>query len=147
MESHKRASIERDCQAANEEEIKSCKDSPSSIDEGWNAILHHQHDMFYGRVTTFLNTKRVMSHATLDSGDKNMSLYEGMADLYKDMMDYNMNDAIDQSQMISFGVDDDAAIDFSQLNPLEFKYSCWDAILLSIIALSTHEYTDNNYGR
>ena len=38
----------------------------------------------------FLNIKRVMSCATLDSGDKNMSLYEGMADLYKDMMEYNM---------------------------------------------------------
>ena len=35
----------------------------------------------------FLNTKQVMSRATLDSGDKNMSLYEGMADLYEDMMD------------------------------------------------------------
>ena len=33
----------------------------------------------------FLNTKWVMSRATLDSGDKNMSFYEGMADLYKDM--------------------------------------------------------------
>ena len=62
-----------------------------------------------------------MSHATLDSGDKNMSLYEGMADLYKDMTDYNMIDVADQSQMIGFGVDDDAAIDFDQLNPLEFK--------------------------
>ena len=58
----------------------------------------------------FLNTKRVMSCATLDSGDKNMSLYEGMADLYKDMTDYNMIDVIDESQMIGFGVDDDAAI-------------------------------------
>ena len=69
-----------------------------------------------------------MSHATLNSGDKNMSLYEGMAHLYKDMMDYNMVDVIDQSQMIGFGVDDDAAIDFDQLNPLEFK-ECLDFIL------------------
>ena len=44
----------------------------------------------------FLNTKRVMSHTTLDSGDNNMSLYEGMADLYKDMTEYNMIDVIDQ---------------------------------------------------
>ena len=76
----------------------------------------------------FLNTKRVMSCATLDSGDKNMSLYEGMADLYKDMTDYNMIDVADQSQMIVFGVDDDSAIDFDQLNPLEFK-ECVDFIL------------------
>ena len=69
-----------------------------------------------------------MSRATLDSGDKNMSLYEGMADLYKDMTDYNMIDVVDQSQMIGFGVDDDAAIDFNQLNPLEFK-ECLDFIL------------------
>ena len=69
-----------------------------------------------------------MSHATLDSGDKNMSLYEGMADLYKDMMDNNMIDVIDQLQMIGFGVDDDTAIDFDQLNPLEFK-ECLDFIL------------------
>ena len=57
-----------------------------------------------------------------------MSLYEGMADLYKDMMDFNMIDVIDESQMIGFGVDDDAAIDFDQLNPLEFK-ECLDFIL------------------
>ena len=69
-----------------------------------------------------------MSHATLDSGDKNMSLYKGMADLYKDMMDYNMIDVIDQLQMIGFGVDDDTAIYFDQLNPLEFK-ECLDFIL------------------
>ena len=69
-----------------------------------------------------------MSCATLDSGDKNMSLYEGMADLYKDMMDYNMIDVIDQLQMIGFGVDDDTAIDFDQLNPLEFK-ECLEFIL------------------
>ena len=76
----------------------------------------------------FLNTKRVMSCATLDSGDKNMSLYEGMADLYKDMMEYNMTDAINQSQMVGFGVEDDAAIDFDQLNLLEFK-ECLEFIL------------------
>ena len=64
----------------------------------------------------FLNTKWAMLHATLDSGDKNMSLYEGMVDV------------IDESQMIGFGVDDDAAIDFDQLNPLEFK-ECLDFIL------------------
>ena len=55
-----------------------------------------------------------MSHATLDSGDKNMSLYKGMADLYKDMMDYNIIDVVDQSQMIAFGVEDDTAIDFNE---------------------------------
>ena len=76
----------------------------------------------------FLNTKRVMSRATLDSGDKNMSLYEGMTDLYKDITDFNMIDVVDESQMIGFGVDDDAAIDFDQLNPLEFK-ECLDSIL------------------
>ena len=76
----------------------------------------------------FLNTKRVMSHATLDSGDKNMSLYEGMTDLYKDMTDFNMIDVVDESQMVGFGVEDDAAIDFDQLNPLEFK-ECLDFIL------------------
>ena len=76
----------------------------------------------------FLNTKRVMSRATLDSGDKNMSLYEGMTDLYKDMTDFNMIDVVDESQMIGFGVDDDAAIDFDELNPLEFK-ECLDFIL------------------
>ena len=57
-----------------------------------------------------------------------MSLYEGMADLYKDMTDFNMIDVVDESQMIGFRVDDDAAIDFDQLNPLEFK-ECLDFIL------------------
>ena len=76
----------------------------------------------------FLNTNQVMSCGTLDSWDKNMSLYEGMADLYKDMMDYNMIDVVDQLQMIGFGVDDDAAIDFNQLDPLEFK-ECLEFIL------------------
>ena len=57
-----------------------------------------------------------------------MSLYEGIADLYKDMMDYNMIDVVDQSQMIGFGVDDEAAIYFDQLNPLEFK-ECLEFIL------------------
>ena len=77
----------------------------------------------------FLNTKWVMSHATLDSGDKNMSLYKGMADLYKDMTEYNMIDVVDQSQMVGFGVEDDAAIDFNQLNPLELK-ECLEFILV-----------------
>ena len=36
-------STERDHQASHEEECKSCKDSPSSIDERWNALLNHQH--------------------------------------------------------------------------------------------------------
>ena len=76
----------------------------------------------------FLKTKQVMSCATLDSGDKNMSLYEGMADLYEDMTEYNMIDVVDQSQMVGFGVEDDAAIDFDQLNPLEFK-ECLEFIL------------------
>ena len=44
---HKQASTERDCQAAHEEEGKSCKDLPSSIDERWNALSNHQHHMFY----------------------------------------------------------------------------------------------------
>ena len=57
-----------------------------------------------------------------------MSLYEGMTDLYKDITDFNMIDVVDESQMIGFGVDDDAAIDFDQLNPLEFK-ECLDFIL------------------
>ena len=69
----------------------------------------------------FLNTKRAMSCATLDSGDKNMSLYEGMADLYKDKTEYNMIDVVNQSQMVGFGVEDDAAIDFDQLDLLEFR--------------------------
>ena len=76
----------------------------------------------------FLNTKRVMSLATQDSGDKIMSLYKEMADLYKDITEYNMIDFIDLSQMVGFGVEDDAAIDFDQLNPLEFK-ECLEFIL------------------
>ena len=64
----------------------------------------------------FLHMKRVMSWATLDSGEKNMSLYEGMLDLYKDITEYNMIDVVDQSQMVGYGVEDDAAIDFDQLN-------------------------------
>ena len=59
----------------------------------------------------FLNMKKVMSCATLDSGKKNMSLYEGMVDLYKDMMEYNMVDVVYESQMVGYGVEDDAAID------------------------------------
>ena len=73
--------------------------------------------------------KKVMSCATLDSGDKNMSLYEGMVDLYKGMMEYNMVDVVDQSQMVGYGVEDDTAIDFDQLNPLEFK-ECLDFIMV-----------------
>ena len=57
-----------------------------------------------------------------------MSLYEGMTDLYKDMTEFNMIDVIDESQMVGFGVEDDAAIDFDELNPLEFK-ECLDFIL------------------
>ena len=57
-----------------------------------------------------------------------MSLYEGMVDLYKDMTEYNMIDVIDQSQMVGYGVEDDAAIDFDQLNPSEFK-ECLDFIM------------------
>ena len=76
----------------------------------------------------FLHTKRVMSCATLDSGEKNMSLYEGMLDLYKDISEYNMIDVVDQSQMVGYGVEDDAAIDFNKLNPSEFK-ECLDFIM------------------
>ena len=57
-----------------------------------------------------------------------MSLYEGMVDLYKDMMEYNMVDVIDQSQIVGYGVEDDAAIDFDQLNLWEFK-ECLDFIM------------------
>ena len=46
-------STERDHQAAHEEEGKSCKDSPSSIDERWNALLNHQCHMFYQMKTAF----------------------------------------------------------------------------------------------
>ena len=76
----------------------------------------------------FLNMIKVMSHATLDSGDKNMSLYEGMVDLYKDMTENNMVDVVDQSPMVGYGVEDDAAIDFDQFNPSEFK-ECLDFIM------------------
>ena len=44
-------SIERDRQAAHEEEIKSCKNSSCSIDEGWDAVSDYQRDMFHGRMT------------------------------------------------------------------------------------------------
>ena len=57
-----------------------------------------------------------------------MSLYKGMVDLYKDMMEYNMVDVVDQSQMVGYGVEDDTAIDFDQLNPSEFK-ECLDFIM------------------
>ena len=43
-------------------------------------------------------------------------------------MEFNMIDVVDESQMVGFGVEDDAAIDFDQLNPLEFK-ECLDFIL------------------
>ena len=76
----------------------------------------------------FLNIKRVMAHATLDSGEKNTSLYKGVVDLYKDMTEYKMIDVVDQSQMVGYGVEDDAAIDFNQLNPSEFK-ECLDFIM------------------
>ena len=69
-----------------------------------------------------------MSCATLDSGDKNMSLYKGMVDLYKDMMEYNMVDVVDQSQMVGYGVEDDTAIEFDLLNLSEFK-ECLDFIM------------------
>ena len=51
-----------------------------------------------------------------------------MVDLYKDMTEYNMIDVIDQSQMVGYGVEDDTAIDFDQLNPSEFK-ECLDFIM------------------
>ena len=41
-----------------------------------------------------------------------MSLYEGMLNLYKDISEYNMIDLVDQSQMVGYGVEDDAATDF-----------------------------------
>ena len=76
----------------------------------------------------FLHTKRVLSHASLDSGKKNMSLYEGMLDLYRNMSEYNMIDVLDQLQMVGYGVEDDAAMDFDELNPSEFK-ECLDFIM------------------
>ena len=57
-----------------------------------------------------------------------MSLYEGMLDLYKDISEYNMIDVLDQSQMVGYGVEEDAAIDFDKLNPSEFK-ECLDFIM------------------
>ena len=57
-----------------------------------------------------------------------MSLYEGMLNLYRDISEYNMIDVLDQSQMVGYGVEDDAAIDFDKLNPLEFK-ECLDFIM------------------
>ena len=58
-----------------------------------------------------------------------MSLYEKMVDLYKDMTEYNTIDVVDQSQMVGYGVEDDTAIDFDQLNLSEFK-ECLDFIML-----------------
>ena len=55
-------STERDHQAAHEEEGKSCKDSPSSIDERWNALSNHQCHMFYQRKTAFPEHEK--SHVT-----------------------------------------------------------------------------------
>ena len=52
FESRQQVGVERDRQAAHEEEIESSKDLSCSIDEGWNIISHHQCDMFYGRTTT-----------------------------------------------------------------------------------------------
>ena len=57
-----------------------------------------------------------------------MSLYEGMLDLYRDISEYNMIDVLDQLQMVGFGVENDAAMDFDKLNPLEFK-ECLDFIM------------------
>ena len=57
-----------------------------------------------------------------------MSLYEGMLDLYRDISEYNMIDVLDQSQMVGYGVEDDAAMDFDKLNLLEFK-ECLDFIM------------------
>ena len=76
----------------------------------------------------FLHTKRVLSHASLDSREMNMSLYKGMLDLYRDISEYNMIDVLDQSQMVGYGVEDDAAMDFDQLNLSEFK-ECLDFIM------------------
>ena len=49
--------------------------------------------------------------------------------MYKDRTEYNMVDVIDESQMVGYGVEDDAAIDFDQLDPLEFK-ECLDFIMV-----------------
>ena len=57
-----------------------------------------------------------------------MSLYEGRLDLYKDISEYNMIDVLDQLQMVGYGVEDDAAIDFDKLNPSKFK-ECLDCIM------------------
>ena len=46
-----------------------------------------------------------------------MSLYEGMLDLYWDISEYNIIDVLDQLQMVCYGVEDDAAMDFDELNP------------------------------
>ena len=57
-----------------------------------------------------------------------MPLYEGMLNLYKGISEYNMIDVLDQLQMVSYGVEDAAAIDFDKLNPSEFK-ECLDFIM------------------
>ena len=64
----------------------------------------------------FLHTKRVLSCASLD------------IDLYRDISEYNMIDVLDQSQMVGYGVEDDAAMDFDELNLAEFK-ECLDFIM------------------
>ena len=76
----------------------------------------------------FLLTKRVMSCASLDSGEKNMSLYEGKLKLYKDISEYNMIEVLDQLQMVGYEVEEDAEIDFDKLNLSEFK-ECLDFIM------------------
>ena len=45
-----------------------------------------------------------------------MSLYEGMLDLYRDISEYNVIDVLDQLQMVGYGVENDAAMDFDKLN-------------------------------
>ena len=76
----------------------------------------------------FLHTKRVLSHASLNSREKNMSLYEEKLDLYRDISEYNMIDVLDHSQMVGYGVEADASMDFDKLNPSEFK-ECLDFIM------------------
>ena len=45
------------CETAHEEKGKSFKDLPSSIDKGWDASQDYQHNMFYGRKSTFPSHK------------------------------------------------------------------------------------------
>ena len=83
--------------------------------KGWNTLSDYQHDMFYRRKTAF-------------PGEKNMLLYEGMINLYKDISEYNMIDVLDQLQMVRNGVEEDRAIDFDKLNLSKFK-ECLDFIM------------------